>query len=113
MPASPSETALTACATTQRHGAEEKNLGPYSPQEFLCTPSDRRLSAKLVPTFANRECHVVSVTDPYGRILDFLDQSRYLFFQVAPHEAERTPFQTHYFSENLVVPGIEPGPLDL
>jgi hypothetical protein len=24
-----------------------------------------------------------------------------------------TPFQTHYFSENLVVQGIEPGPLDL
>jgi hypothetical protein len=28
-------------------------------------------------------------------------------------EAEWTPTQTHYFSENLVVPGIEPGPLDL
>jgi hypothetical protein len=26
---------------------------------------------------------------------------------------EVTPFQTHYFSENLVAPGIEPGPLDL
>jgi hypothetical protein len=26
-----------------------------------------------------------------------------------PHEAEWTPFQTHYFSENLVAPGIEPG----
>jgi hypothetical protein len=25
------------------------------------------------------------------------------------HEAEWTPFQTHYFSENLVVPAIEPG----
>jgi hypothetical protein len=24
-----------------------------------------------------------------------------------------TPFQTHYFSENLVPPGIKPGPLDL
>jgi hypothetical protein len=23
------------------------------------------------------------------------------------------PFQAHYFSENLVVPGIEPEPLDL
>jgi hypothetical protein len=29
------------------------------------------------------------------------------------HEAEWTPFLTHYFSENLVVPGIEPGPLNL
>jgi hypothetical protein len=45
---------------------------------------DRRLSAKLVPNFADRVCHVVSVTDPYGRILGFLDRSRYFFFQVAP-----------------------------
>jgi hypothetical protein len=27
---------------------------------------------------------VISVIDPYGRILDFLEQSRYFFFQVAP-----------------------------
>jgi hypothetical protein len=27
---------------------------------------------------------VVSVTDPYGRNLGFLDRNRYLFFQVAP-----------------------------
>jgi hypothetical protein len=37
----------------------------------------RRLSAKWLPTFAARECHLVSVTDPYGCILDFLDRSRY------------------------------------
>jgi hypothetical protein len=35
----------------------------------LYRPSDRRLSEKLVPTFADRRCHVFSVTDPYGRIL--------------------------------------------
>jgi hypothetical protein len=29
------------------------------------------------------------------------------------HGAEWTPFQTHYFSENLVAPGIELGPVDL
>jgi hypothetical protein len=29
------------------------------------------------------------------------------------HEAEWTPFQNHYFSENLEALGIEPGPLDL
>jgi hypothetical protein len=29
------------------------------------------------------------------------------------HKAEWTPFQTHYFSENLVAPGIELGTLDL
>jgi hypothetical protein len=37
----------------------------------------RRLSAKWLPTFADKGCHMVSVTDPYGRILDFLDRSRY------------------------------------
>jgi hypothetical protein len=26
-----------------------------------------------------------------------------------PHEAEWNPFQTHYFSEKLVAPRIEPG----
>jgi hypothetical protein len=59
---------------------------------------------------------MVSVTDPHGRNLDFLDRSRYFFFQVAPQlysRAEWTPFQTHYFSENLVGSGIEPGPLDI
>jgi hypothetical protein len=40
----------------------------------LYWPSDRRLSAKLVPTFADRGCHVVSVTDPFGRVLGFLDR---------------------------------------
>jgi hypothetical protein len=56
------------------------------------------------------------MADPYGRILGFLDRSRYFFFQVAPQlycEAEWTPFQTHYFLENLVATGVEPGPLDL
>jgi hypothetical protein len=30
-----------------------------------------------LPTFADKGCHVVSVTDPYARILGFLDRSRY------------------------------------
>jgi hypothetical protein len=38
----------------------------------------------LVPTFPDRGYHVVSVTDPYGRNLNFLDRSSYFFFQVAP-----------------------------
>jgi hypothetical protein len=50
----------------------------------LYRSSDRCLSAKLLLTAADRECHVVSVTDPYCRILGFLDRSRYFFFQVAP-----------------------------
>jgi hypothetical protein len=61
---------------------------PYNPwlesASELYRPNDRRLTAMLVASFAYRLCHVVSVTDPYGRILGFLDRSRYLFFQVAP-----------------------------
>jgi hypothetical protein len=62
---------------------------------------------------------VVNVTDPSGRILGFLDRSRYFSIKQllsCTDEAEWTPFQTHYyflfflFPENLVVPGIEPGP---
>jgi hypothetical protein len=51
----------------------------------LYRPNDRRLSAEFVPTFADRGCRVVSVADPYGRILDFLYKNRYFSFQVAPH----------------------------
>jgi hypothetical protein len=43
----------------------------------LHRPSDRRLSAMWLPTFEDRGRHVVSMTDPYGRILGFLDRSRY------------------------------------
>jgi hypothetical protein len=59
---------------------------------------------------------VVSVTDPYGRVLVSLDRSRYFSSKKllnCTHETEWTPFQTHYFSENLVAQGIEPGSLDL
>jgi hypothetical protein len=35
------------------------------------------------------------------------------YFLSYTHEAEWTPFQTHYFSANLVAPGMEPGPLDM
>jgi CBS-domain-containing membrane protein len=45
-------------------------LWPESASE-LYRPRDSRLSEKLVPTFADTECHVVSVTDPHGRILGF------------------------------------------
>jgi hypothetical protein len=45
----------------------------------LCRPSDRRLSLKLMPTFADEGCHVVGVTGLYDHILGFLDRSRYFF----------------------------------
>jgi hypothetical protein len=50
----------------------------------LYRPSDRLLSAKWLPTCANRRCHVVSVTDSYGRISRFSRQEPLLFYQVAP-----------------------------
>jgi hypothetical protein len=52
----------------------------------LYRPIGRRMSAKSVPGFAYTGCHVVSVTDPYGRILG---RSRYFFFQVAPQMYSR------------------------
>jgi hypothetical protein len=54
--------------------------------------------------------------DPYSRILGFIDQSRYFSIKQllsCTHETEWTLLQAHYFSENLVVPGIKPGPLNL
>jgi hypothetical protein len=47
----------------QCSGKKLKTPWPESASE-LYRLSDRRLSAKLVPTFAERGCHVVSVTDP-------------------------------------------------
>jgi hypothetical protein len=61
----------------------KKNLCSHSASE-LYQPSDRCLSAKLVPTFADRGYHVVSATYPHGCILSFMDQSHYCFLQVAP-----------------------------
>jgi hypothetical protein len=57
-------------------GREKKTPWSESASE-LHRPSDRRLSTKWLPTFADRGCHVVRVTDPYGRILEFIDRGRY------------------------------------
>jgi hypothetical protein len=51
---------------------ETETPWPESASE-LYQPSDRLLLAKLVPTFEDRGCQVVSVTNPYGHILGFLD----------------------------------------
>jgi hypothetical protein len=63
----------------------KRNLLKQGNKIYLLTPwpestselyrqSDGRLSAKLVPSFTDRGCQVVSVTDPYGRNLGFLDR---------------------------------------
>jgi hypothetical protein len=62
----------------QAISTKNKKQTPWSESASeLYRPSDRRLSAKLLPTCEDRGCHVVSVTDPYGRILGFLYRSRY------------------------------------
>jgi hypothetical protein len=43
--------------------------------------------------------------------LGFLDEATTFSFKellTYPHEAEWTPFQTQYVSENLLVPGMKP-----
>jgi hypothetical protein len=47
------------------------NPWPESASE-LYWPSDRCMSVKLVPTFVERGCHAVSVTDSYSHIISFL-----------------------------------------
>jgi hypothetical protein len=46
-----------------------------SPQANYTDRATAALSAKLVPTSADRGCHVVSLTEPYGCILGFLDRT--------------------------------------
>jgi hypothetical protein len=72
----------TVCSTYNIQKQKQTPWAESASEIYL--PSDRRLSAKIEPTFRDRGCHVVSVTDPYGHTLVFLARSRYFFFQVAP-----------------------------
>jgi hypothetical protein len=74
----------SVCFNTKFENTSSKKYSMAWVRERTYTPRGRRLSAKLVPTFAGRGRRVVSVTDPYDHILGFLDRSRYFFFQVAP-----------------------------
>jgi hypothetical protein len=48
-------------------------------------PTERSLLVgEVIDNFCDRECYVVSATNPYGHIRGFLDWRRYFFFQVAP-----------------------------
>jgi hypothetical protein len=49
-------------------------MSPQANYTDRATAVCRRNDCQL---FADRGCHLVSVTDPYDRILDFLDRSRY------------------------------------
>jgi hypothetical protein len=43
----------------------------------LTIPTERPPLVGVLPTFTDRGCSVISATDPYGRILGFIDRSRY------------------------------------
>jgi hypothetical protein len=72
------------CSTASQHTWSPATITHWQQALRLCRPSDRRLSAKLVPTFANIECHVVRVTDPYGRILGLIWDSQNKIFRPLP-----------------------------
>jgi hypothetical protein len=52
-------------------------------------PTERPPLVREVENFVVNGCHVVSVTDLYGRILGFLDRTRYFFFKVVPQVYSR------------------------
>jgi hypothetical protein len=69
--------------TTKLHG-----LSPQA--NYTDRLSDRRLSAKLVRTLADRGCRVVSATvPPQSFNFGFLDRSRYFSIQEAPQLSSR------------------------
>jgi hypothetical protein len=95
----------------------------YVAKRTTCLQSARTIPIERQPLvgevianfFADRVCHVVSVTDPYGHILGFLDRSRYTFLSssssvVLTRLSGLRCRPTIFF---LVVPGIEPGPPEL
>jgi hypothetical protein len=75
--ARPAPKASSRCTLPIMEVETKKKQTPWSESASeIYRPSDRRFSAKWLPTFADKGCHVVSVTDPYVRILGFLDRSR-------------------------------------
>jgi hypothetical protein len=53
---------------------KQTKLRGLSPRANYTDRANRRLSAKLLSTFADGERHVANVTNPSGRTLDFLDR---------------------------------------
>jgi hypothetical protein len=79
-----------------RHTSSDIYPCSYDEKSFIILNSVPWVRERTVPTerpsfvgevsakFADRMCHVVSVTCPYSRIHRFLDRIRNFFFQVAP-----------------------------
>jgi hypothetical protein len=74
----------------KRNKEKKKKRNSVALVHERATPTERPpLVGEVSANFADRGCRVVSVTDPYGRILGFLDRSRYYFFLVAPYLCSR------------------------
>jgi hypothetical protein len=82
----------------------------------LTMPTERPpLVGEVSANFCRQGCRVVSAADPYVRNLDFSTPEPLPYFSSSSSIVlmRLTPFQTHYFSENLVALGVERGPLEL
>jgi hypothetical protein len=55
-------------------------------------PSDRRLSANLQPTFADRVCCMVNAMDPYDRILFLPSSSSFVLTGLSGPRSRPIPF---------------------
>jgi hypothetical protein len=93
----------------------EKKLHDLSPRANYTDRATAACRQSNCQLFADRGCHVVSVMDPYGRILGFLDRSRYFLSSSSSVVLTRLsgPRSRPINLFSLVVPGIEPGPPDL
>src|SRR5215510_803473 len=89
-----------------------KKFRGLSPRTNYTDKSGRRRSAKLVPTFADKGCHVVSATGPHGRyslfsrpepLLLYSSSSSVNLTRLSGPRSRPTTAQ-----KNLVAPGIEP-----
>jgi hypothetical protein len=77
---------FTMCVSLEGHRLSNNILRGLSPKANYTYR--RRLTAKLMPTFVDKGCCVVSIKDPYGRILGFIDRSRYFWTQIVTYIKE-------------------------
>jgi hypothetical protein len=109
----PFDRPVTLADTTQL--TNKKQIASPQSSSELYRPSDRRLSTKLVPE-GDKGCRMVTATNPYSRILGFLERSRYYFFQVDPQSFSRgwvDPVPDPLLLRKSGSAGIEPRPLEL
>jgi hypothetical protein len=75
---------ITSFAVNNDLLIKKKKLHGLSPRANYTNRATAACRQSDCQLFADRGCHVVSVTDPYSPILGFLDRSRYFFYEVAP-----------------------------